>query len=104
MNLARAKSQSGMGGAIVLTSPYANNHCLYFCLEFEGTNNGSGYEALLHGFDLAKDYGIKFLKIIGDFDPIVMQVKGKCACKKQRLKRYMDVVRLVTKNFKTLSL
>jgi ribonuclease HI len=45
-------------------------------LEFDGTNNVTEYEVLLLGLNLAKDFGIKVLKIIGDSDLIILQVKG----------------------------
>jgi hypothetical protein len=50
------------------------------------------YEAFLLGLNLAKDLGIKILKIISDYDLVVSQVKGLFAFTNERLKRYMDVV------------
>ena len=79
-------------------------HSFYFHLEFEGTNNVAIYESILLGLDLAKEYGIKFLDIVGNSNPIVMQVKRKFVCENQRLKRYRDAVRLATKSFYTLFL
>ena len=93
-----------MSAGIVLTSPCVDSHCFSFRLEFEGTNNVAKYEPLLLGLKLAKDYGIEFLDIVGNFNPILMQVKGKFACENQRLKRYRDAMQLATKNFSSLSL
>ena len=93
-----------MGASIVLASPCADNHCFSFRLEFEGTNNVDEYESLLLGLELAKYYGIEFLDIVGNSNPIVIQVKGKLACENQRLKRYRDAMQLATKNFSALSL
>ena len=39
-----------------------------------------GYGSLLLGLELAKDYEIEFLDIVGNSNPIVMEVKGKIAC------------------------
>ena len=95
-----AKSQSGMGAGIVLTSPCDDNHCFSFHLEFEGTNNVVEYEALFLGLELAKYYGIELLDIVGNSNSIVVvQVKGNFACENQRLKRQEDAMQLTTKNF-----
>ena len=64
-----------MGAGVVLTSPSGDASHFSFRLEYDGANNVAEFEALLHGLELAKDCGIKFLKIIGDSDLIVMQVK-----------------------------
>lgn len=102
MNFNETKSQSCMGTTIVLNwYPLTNNHCLSLRLGFEGTNNVDEYEVLLHGIELAKDYGIKILEIIGDFDLIV---KGSFACKDQRLKRYKNSMWLAMESFNALSL
>ena len=62
------------------------------------------YESLLHRLEIAKDYGIKFLNITDKSNLIVMQDKGKFACKNQRLKRYKDAMILEIENFEALSL
>ena len=79
-------------------------NCFSFRLEFNGTNNIVEYESLLLGLNIAKDYGIQLLHIIDDSDLIVCQVKGTFSCKKIRLKRYRDVVRITTKEFLVISL
>lgn len=68
MNFDGAHSRSGTGAGIVLTSP--NGEVLSFALrlEYEGTNNAVEYVALILGLEVAKDRGIKVLKIIGDSD------------------------------------
>jgi ribonuclease HI len=77
---------------------------LCFFLEFEGTNNVVEYEALLLGLNLAKDLGINILKIIGDSDLVVSQVKGIFASKNERLKRYRNAVWDAMEWFDALSL
>jgi ribonuclease HI len=44
-------------------------------LEFDCTNNIVEYEALLLGLELAREMGIKVLKVIGDSDLVVLQVR-----------------------------
>ena len=47
------------------------NYCFSFRLEFNGTNNIVEYEILLLGLNIAKDYGIRLLHVIGNSDLIV---------------------------------
>ena len=42
--------------------------------------------------------------VIGDSDLVVCQVKGTFSCKKMRLKRYRDAVRIAIEEFKAISL
>jgi hypothetical protein len=39
------------------------------------------------GLNLAKDFGIKVLKIISDFDLIILKVKGQFACKNRKVEK-----------------
>jgi ribonuclease HI len=61
-------------------------------LEFDCTNNIVEYEALTIGLDLALDRKIKCLKVIGDFDLIVSQIKKKFTTKNERLRRYRNLI------------
>ena len=61
------------------------------------------HEFIFLGLELAKNYGIGFLDIVGNSNPIVTQVKGKFACENKSLKRYRDAMRLDTNNFNALS-
>jgi len=73
-------------------------------LEFEGTNNVVKYEALILGLNLAKDLGINILKIIGDSDLVVSQVKGLFTSKNERLKIYTNAIWDTMEWFDALSL
>ena len=66
-----------MGADIVLISPSSKDSHFSFHLEYDSINNVVEYEALLHGIELAKACGIELLKIIEDFDLIMMQVKER---------------------------
>jgi hypothetical protein len=46
------------------------------------------YEALLFGLRKDRKMGIKLLKVEGDFELILNQVKMKCEARNQQLKRY----------------
>jgi ribonuclease HI len=62
------------------------------------------YEALLLGLNLAKDMRIKILRIEGNSDLAIMQVKNLFACKNDRLNRYRNVVWDTMELFDALSL
>jgi ribonuclease HI len=61
------------------------------------------YEALLFGLNLAKDMGIKILKIQGDSNLVIMQVKNQFIVR-MTLKRYRNVVWDTMELFDVLSL
>jgi ribonuclease HI len=104
MNFDGAHSKSGTGAGIVVTSPTEKSFNFAYRLEFEATNNVAEYEALLLGLEIAKDMGIKILKIKGDFDLAILQVKNKFACKNDRLKRYRNAIWDTMEFFDALSL
>jgi len=93
-----------MGLDFVFTSPKGSISCYAFPFESDGTNNVTKYEALLLGLTLPKNFGIKVLNIIGDYDQIILQVKGQFACKNERLKRYKNAVWDAMEWFDSLSL
>ena len=92
MNFDGAYSRTGKEAGVVIISPEGKVFNFAFKLEFEATNNVAEYEALLLGIEIAKDMGIKLLSIKGDSDLIVQQVKGRFACKCQRLKKYRNAI------------
>jgi ribonuclease HI len=70
----------GSGVGIVLISPSKEATFFSYRLEFDCTNNIVEYEALLIGLNLALDRNIKCLRVIGDSDLVVSQVKRKFVC------------------------
>jgi hypothetical protein len=96
--------EQGLSVGIVFTSPQGDTLCYAFHLEFEAMNNVVEYEALLLGLNMAKDMGIKIMKIQGDSDMVILQVKNQFACKNDRLKRYRNVVWDTMEWFDALSL
>lgn len=87
-----AKSRRGAGAGIVITSPQGEHKMHTFRLEFECTNNIAEYEALLIGLEISRESKIKQLKVIGDSDLIVSQIKGKFVTKNDRLRNYKNAV------------
>ena len=63
-------------------------------LDFPTTNNESEYEALVAGLDLAKAAGAASVVVYCDSQVVVNQVNGDYECKGERMKRYLDQVRV----------
>ena len=92
MSFDGAYSKAGKGAGIVITSPSNEKFNFAFRLEFDASNNVADYEALLLGLEIGKYVGINVLSIKGDLDLIISQVKGTFACKRERLKKYRNIV------------
>ncbi|KAH9298892.1 hypothetical protein KI387_030574, partial [Taxus chinensis] len=59
---------------------------------FDNTNNTAEYEALLLGLEMERKKGIQNLKVQGDVELIVNQVKGVYQLKNYCLKHYRNKV------------
>jgi len=75
-----------------LIDPKKNKTLITCRLEFECTNNVSEYEALIRGLKKAIDLGVKDLKVYGDSEIIVKQVRNLIHCISSRLTRYQQEV------------
>ena len=64
------------------------------CLNFPTTNNEVEYETLVAGLDLAKAVGAASVVIYYDSQVITNQVNGDYECKGERMKRYLDQVKM----------
>lgn len=85
-------ANSGLGAGVVLLSPTGNIFPFSFKLDFKNTNNIAEYEALLLGLSEAKCKGIKLLKVKGDAELIVRQVRNVYTVKNDRLRHYRNRV------------
>jgi ribonuclease HI len=92
MHFDGAQSRTGVGAGTVFTSFQGDVGSFSYKLEFECTNNITKYKALCLGLELAREMGIKILKVIDDSDLIMMQIKNQFATKNIRLKRYRHAV------------
>jgi hypothetical protein len=61
-------------------------------LEFECTNNTVEYEALVQGLKKSIDLKVKYLKVFGDSEIIVRQVRNTIHCMSPHLKSYQQEV------------
>ncbi|XP_071714682.1 uncharacterized protein [Rutidosis leptorrhynchoides] len=94
-----ASSDEGVGAELVLTNLEGEKHTnsLKFC--FYAPNNEVEYEALLSGLRIAVNMGIKHLRAYVDFQIVAQQVNGVFEEKDISMKRYLQLVEKVSKNF-----
>ncbi|GLJ06993.1 hypothetical protein SUGI_0054950 [Cryptomeria japonica] len=97
-----ATSSSGAG--VVLILPSGTHIPFSFKLEFKNTNNMAEYEALLLGLAEAKKLRVKLLRVKGDAELIVKQVRGLFNVKNKRLKHYRNRVWDEIKDFDAFSI
>jgi len=69
-----------------LENNHAKGHA--YRLNFRCTNNMAEYEALLLGLKLVKKLGATRVSVLGDFDLIIQQIKGKFLANDPRLREY----------------
>src|SRR5271168_2739732 len=94
-----SKSNEGSGAGCILVNPQGEKTMLSCRLEFECTNNTAEYEALVQG--LYKEIGLKvqYLKVFGDSEIIVKQVRNTIHCLSNHLKHYQSLVQDLTSHF-----
>eukprot|EP00253_Pinus_taeda_P013068 PITA_13068 len=68
-------------------------------LEFECTNNTTEYEALVQGLYKAIGHKVQYLKVFGDSEIIVKQVRNTIHCLSNHLKHYQSLVQELTSHF-----
>eukprot|EP00253_Pinus_taeda_P014241 PITA_14241 len=68
-------------------------------LEFECTNNTAEYEALVQGLYKAIGLKVQYLKVFGDSEIIVKQVRNTIHCLLNHLKHYQSLVQELTSHF-----
>ena len=85
-----SKSKNGAGGGTMLVSHYGDKYFFSFWLSFACSNNVAEYEGLIQGPESAKKRGIECIKVYGDSELIVNQVRGLNAEKNDTLKLYKN--------------
>jgi ribonuclease HI len=99
-----SKLQEGSGEGCILIDPKGKQNFLSHKLEFECTNNTAEYEALVQGLKKAIDLNIKELKVFGDSEIIVRQVKNTIHCNSPHLRNYQQEVHRNIDNFKAFKI
>jgi len=87
-----SKSSEGAGAGCILVSPEGEKNMLSCRLEFECTNNTAKYEALFQGLYKAIGLKVQYLKLFGDSEIIIKQVRNSIHCLSNHLKHYHSLV------------
>ena len=72
----------------MLVSPKEERYYTPFRFSFSCTSNTAEYESLVNGLEWARKRGLKALKVYGDSELVVSQVRGISATKNDALKAY----------------
>ena len=88
------------GIRVVLKSPEADKLKHKVRLQYQTTNNEDEYEALLKGLELAKSLGAELMLVQGDSQLVMDQVNRTYEAKEERVKKYLNKVRRLTKKFR----
>ncbi|XP_030944436.1 uncharacterized protein LOC115969013 [Quercus lobata] len=92
----------GMG--VVLYHEEDKAEALSFKLEFPCSNNTSEYEAYLIGLAMALEMGVKHLRVLGDSNLVVCQVKGSFSLKEPSLVPYRAMAQRMEEKFSTFEI
>ncbi|XP_025982649.1 uncharacterized protein, partial [Glycine max] len=98
-----ASNALGHGVGAVLVSP--DDQCIPFTarLGFDCTNNMAEYEACALGVQAAIDFDVKLLKVYGDSDLVIRQLKGEWETRDSKLIPYQTHILRLAKYFDDIS-
>jgi len=99
-----SKSSEGSGAGCILVSPEGEKTMLSCRLEFECTNNTAEYEALVQGLYKAIGLKVQNLKVFGDSEIIVKQVRNTIHCLSNHLKHYQSLVQDLISQFSAFNI
>jgi len=94
-----SKSNDSAGERCILVSPEGEKTMLSCRLEFECTNNTIEYEALIEGLYKAIILNIQYLKVFGDFEIFIKQVRNTIHYLLGHLKHYQSLVQDLITHF-----
>ncbi|KAH9303661.1 hypothetical protein KI387_008065, partial [Taxus chinensis] len=99
-----AKCHYEAGAGVILTSPKEIVLPFSFKLNFECTNNGAEYEALLLGLILAKIIGVDNIRVLGDSQLVANQVSEVYETRAKHLQLYKMAILNLSKKFDFISI
>ena len=91
------------GTGIVLIKETGEAVAMSFKLDFSCTNNTAKYEAYLTGLVVAREMGIKCLRVIGDSN-LVCQAKGEFALKEPSVAPYRAMAQMLEDSFENFDI
>ena len=89
---------------VVLSYEDGNTIPLSFKLGFSCSNNAAEYEAYLTGLTVALSIGVKHIRVLGDSNLVVSQVKGDFVLREQSLVAYKTWAQRLEKEFQIFSI
>ena len=92
------------GDGIVLSKSTGETVGMSFKLDFPCTNNMAEYEAYLTGLAVAREMGIKHLRVIGDSNLVVCQARGDFALKEPSLAPYRAMAQRLEDSFEEFNI
>ena len=72
-----SRNKNGLGVGVMLISHSLEKFYFSYKIQFNCTNNIEKYEALIQALQLEQKRGIKSLKVIGDSELVVNQVRSQ---------------------------
>ena len=95
-------TSNGLG--VVLSWEDVDTMPLSFKLGFSYSNNATEYEAYLTGLTIALSIEVKHIRVLGDSNLVVSQVKGDFALREQSLATYRTWAQRLEQEFQTFSI
>ena len=92
------------GVGIVLSCEDGDTIPLSFKLGFSCSNNATEYEAYLTGLIVALSIGVKHMRVLGDSNLVISQVKGDFTLRKKSLATYRTWAQRLEQEFQTFSI
>ena len=92
------------GAGIVLYKDDGEAVTKSFKFDFPCSNNAAEYEAYLAGLAIAYEMGIKHLRVIGDSNLVVCQVRGEFSLKEPSLAPYRALAQKLEARFSTFEI
>ena len=104
MRFDRSATTTSNGVGIVLSCEDGDTIPLSFKLGFSCSNNAAEYEAYLTGLTVALSIVVKHMRVLGDSNLVVSQVKGDFALREQSLAAYKTWAQRLEQEFQTFSI
>ena len=89
---------------IILSCENGGTIPLSFKLGFSYSNNAAEYEAYLTKLTIALSIGVKHIRVLGDSNLVVSQMKGDFALREQSLAAYRTWAQRLELEFQTFSI
>ncbi|CAL1401671.1 unnamed protein product [Linum trigynum] len=91
------------GKGVVVRTPVGAIHEIAICFRTLKTNNVAEYEAILAGLAIARDLGVKTIRVLSDSVLVVNQLYGVFEAKEDTLAQYIERVKQQANLFETVT-